>query len=93
MHLPGFCGRGCCSSTVLKRDNLGGWRGGCAGVQLWKRSRASPWPGSTAGSLWVREFGNSSSFSHDAHRHRVHLMVCNFAGLWTGRLPVSVALG
>lgn len=93
MHLPGSCGRGCCSSAVLKRDNLGGWEGGCAGVQLWEGSRASPCPGSAAGSLWVREFGNSSSFSHDAHRHRVHLTVRNFVGLCMGRLPVSVTLG
>lgn len=36
MHLRGSCGRGCCSSTVLKRDNLFGRaeRGLCWGPAL-----------------------------------------------------------
>lgn len=85
--------RGHCSSTVLGRHNWGGWGGGCAGVQPWERSWVSPWPGTAAASLWVREFGDSSSFSRDAHRRRVHLAVCNFVGLWMSDLPVSATPG
>lgn len=86
-------GRGRCSSNALGRDNSGGWGGGCAAVQLWERSWVSPWPGSASASLWVRKFGNSSTFSRDAHGRRVHLAVCNFIGLWMGHLPVSVTPG
>lgn len=52
-------------------------------------------PGSLPGraALWVREFGDSSSFSRDAHGRRVHLAVCNFVGLCTGHLAASVTPG
>lgn len=72
------------------RDNLEGWGGGCAGVQLWERSWVSP--GSAVPSLCIRGFGDSSSFSHDAQGYRVQLAVCNFVGLQVGHLLTSVTL-
>lgn len=49
-------------------------------------------PSSAVPSLRVRGFGDSSSFSHDAHGYTVHLVVCNFVGLQVGHLLTSMTL-
>lgn len=66
-------------------------RGLCWGPALGEELGVSP--GSAAASLWVREFGDGSSFSRDAHRRRVHLAVCNFVGLGMGHLLASATPG
>lgn len=65
-------------------------RGLCWGPALGEKLGVPP--GSAVPSLWIREFGDRSSFSRDAHRCRVHLAVCNFVGVQVGHLLTSVTL-
>lgn len=90
MHLPSSWGCGRCSSTVL-----GGiiWKGGEGAVLGSSSGREAGCPsGSAVPSLWIRGFGDSSGFSHDAQGYRVHLAVCNFVGLQVDHLLTSVTL-
>lgn len=69
------------------------WKGGEGAVLGSSSGReAGCLPGSVVLSLWMRGFGDSSSFSHEAQGYRVHLAVCIFLGLQVGQLLTSVTL-